>query len=230
MSSAPKDGKRSARDLYITPVGVTEALLDELERCFEWGPGARPRILDVGAGTGRIAAACRAQWPDAYIVAAEIDEAHREQLEAIADEVVIGDFLQFEPESLHCGEFDLIIGNPPYSLALPFLEHCLAIAGRQVIKPLIPLLVNMNFVGSDERVDWFDAHAANSRAIRWLAPRPSFTHAADGLLHTDSVEYAWWIWSRVTESGLPPFGWYLWRTTNKRRKALLEREEVAAEQ
>lgn len=231
MSSHPKQRERSARDLYVTPVGVTEALLDELDRTFGWGPSAKLRILDVGAGTGRITAACRAQWPEAHVVACEIDEAHRGHLEASgADVVWICDFVA-EPWGPGAPQFDLVIGNPPYSLALPFLQQCLAIKGGAGRAPLIALLVNMNFLGSDGRVDWFDTHATKSQAIRVLAPRPSFTHEETGKLQTDSVEYAWWLWSNAAQvPELSPFGWYLWRTTAKRQRALLEREEVAAEQ
>lgn len=230
MSSAPKQRERSARDLYVTPVGVTEALLDELERTFGWGPSTKLRILDVGAGTGRITAACRAQWPEARIVACEIDPAHHAALQdAGADTVWTCDFVA-EPWGLGAPGFDLIIGNPPYSLALPFLRQCLEIAGDIDRAPVVALLVNMNFFGSDGRVDWFDAHAAQCHAMRTLAPRPSFTHEETGKLQTDSVEYAWWLWSNESLPELSPFGWYLWRTTAKRQKALLEREEVAAGQ
>lgn len=224
MSSSPKQRERSARDLYVTPVGVTEALLDELERKFAWGPSTKLRILDVGAGTGRITAACRAQWPEAHITAAEIDGTHRETLVAAgADAIWIADFID-NPWRVDLFEFDLIIGNPPYSLALPFLQQCLEFNGgaaEYLRAPLIALLVNMNFMGSDGRVDWFHEHAAESQALRVLAPRPSFTHEETGKLQTDSVEYAWWLWSRDHEYGeiVAPFDWYLWRTTAKREKA-----------
>lgn len=238
MSSAPKQRERSARDLYVTPVGVTEALLDELERTFGWGPGMKLRILDVGAGTGRITAACRAQWPEAYITAVEIDHTHKNALEAAgATDVWICDFLD-QTWGDEWREYDLIVGNPPYSLALPFLQQCLAFKGGAppyLHAPLIALLVNMNFLGSDGRVDWFEAHAAQCHAIRTLAPRPSFTHEETGKLQTDSVEYAWWLWSNEPDDTQafdtwPSFGWYLWRTTAKRQKANAVREEVAAEQ
>lgn len=212
--SHPK-GERQSRDLYITPDGVVEPLLAELERACRFSGWLHPRILDPGAGTGVLTRAIRKQWPNASITAVELNPEHEDALLPVADEVVIADFLTYEPDR---EGFDLIIGNPPFSLALPFLERALALEGSApwAPRPRVAFLANFNFLGSDDRVDTFiERLDALHTSQRTLAPRPSFIGGG-----ADSTEYAWQLWN-APEVG-PAFGHYLWRTTDKRAKRALE--------
>lgn len=88
--------------------------------------------------------------------------------------------------------FDVLITNPPYSLAQEFVEHAWEIAspGAKLI-----LLLRVNFFGGQKRSKWLK----NFMPIEChVTPRrPKFTGKG-----TDSTEYARFVWQK----GLcPPF-------------------------
>jgi hypothetical protein len=60
--------------------------------------------------------------------------------------VVIGDFLS---ESLPTKHYDVIFTNPPFSLAMKFVEKCLATADHVV------MLLRLGFLGSADRANFF---------------------------------------------------------------------------
>lgn len=77
---------------------------------------------------------------------------------------------------------DLIITNPPFSLALAFLQKSLGEA-RTVIS-----LLRLNFLGSQKRRAFWQEDRPSHVLV--LAERPSFSR--DG--RTDATEYAWFCW------------------------------------
>ena len=195
MSSHPESRPRSARDFYRTPVEAVIPLVQEIHD--RWGNLSEPVILDPGAGDGNITRAIRTVWPKAHLVAVEIDPQHEAALRAAgASEVVIGDFLTTPLDG-----FDLIIGNPPFSLAVEFIDR-----SREQLNPfgVMTMLLQLNFLGSEERVDWWQARP--QQAQRTLSPRPSF----DGV-GADSVDYAWQVWDEQRQYVWAPFGHYHWR-------------------
>lgn len=210
MSSHPKSGKRSERDFYVTPIEAVIPLVQEIRD--RWGKVSEPVILDPGAGTGNITRATRTVWPKAHIVAVEINPEHEAALhDAGASEVVIGDYLTTPLD----GGFDLIIGNPPFSLAVEFIDR-----SREHLNLLgiMSMLLQFNFVGGELRVDWWKARP--QQAQRTLAPRPSFSGDVKG---NDSVDYAWHIWDEQRPHFWPPFDHYHWRETQdyaKRQAAI----------
>jgi len=83
----------------------------------------------------------------------------------------------------HPERFDLIITNPPFSLAMEFLLKLLDEADTVIY------LLRLNMLGSQARRDFW-----NNRPPTHLFPlarRPSFT--GNG---TDATEYAWFAWDR----------------------------------
>ncbi|MFH1851104.1 MAG: peptide chain release factor N(5)-glutamine methyltransferase [Candidatus Neomarinimicrobiota bacterium] len=76
----------------------------------------RPRILDVGTGSGCIAIALTHEYPVSEIVAVDISERALELARSnaaangVAVEFAALDILQAQP----AGKFDLLISNPPY--------------------------------------------------------------------------------------------------------------------
>lgn len=78
--------------------------------------------------------------------------------------------------------FDLAIGNPPFSLAEPIIQHAVRMAN------VVTMLLRVDFLGSAER-RWFWRLEGADPTIRVLPDRPSF----DGK-GTDSSTYAWFIW------------------------------------
>lgn len=80
---------------------------------------------------------------------------------------------------------DLIITNPPFTIAEDFIEKCMSELkgdGTMVI------LQKVNFLGSLLRVDfWAKLGFPNKTPV--IVPRPSFSGGS-----TDSCEYCWYIW------------------------------------
>ena len=83
------------------------------------------------------------------------------------------------------GEVDLVLTNPPYSIAIDFVKKALTIA------PTVVMLLRLGFLGSKKRHQFFlDNPPA---ALYILSSRPSFT----GDNKTDSSDYAWFVWDKV---------------------------------
>jgi len=75
---------------------------------------------------------------------------------------------------------DLVMTNPPFSLAQEVLEWSLPRA------KVVILLLRLNFLGSAKRCRLLQEHAPS---VFVLPNRPSFTGKG-----TDSIEYAWFVW------------------------------------
>jgi SAM-dependent methyltransferase len=124
---------RHADDFYRTPAPVTMALCDEFKR-----RGIEPKaVLDVGCGDGAIGLVLRSQFHRSKIEGVEADRIRgntaRDRLMCggsgtfAYDAVWDGDWgqLALASEALGADDWDLIISNPPFKLALPFLRLAL---------------------------------------------------------------------------------------------------------
>ena len=85
------------------------------------------------------------------------------------------DFLNWD------GYSDLIISNPPFSLAQKFIEHALPRCDTLIF------LLRLNFLGSQKRHKFWKANPPDKLIV--LSKRPSF----DGK-GTDNNDYAWYVW------------------------------------
>lgn len=81
------------------------------------------------------------------------------------------------------GKVDLILTNPPFSLAKEFIDHSLARATTVI------MLLRINFLGSQKRYPWWIENEPDSLIV--LSKRPSFTGTG-----TDATEYAWFVWDK----------------------------------
>jgi release factor glutamine methyltransferase len=101
-------------DRVLVPRPETELVVD---RCLALLDGTeRPRVADVGTGSGAIALSLKQERPDAELVASDISEdalavatANAERL-GLAVEMCRSDLLEQVPD----GPFALIVSNPPY--------------------------------------------------------------------------------------------------------------------
>jgi hypothetical protein len=81
------------------------------------------------------------------------------------------------------GRQDIIITNPPYSLALPFLRKSLSEADTVVY------LLRLNFLGSAARKPFWDTYPPTH--LFTITPRPRFVNGG-----SDACEYGWFLWDR----------------------------------
>lgn len=171
---------RKSHDFYETPAWCTRLLLREH---FGAAPIGR-RILEPCAGNGAIIKVLRECNPSAWIEAMEIRPEAREKLKQVADNVRTGDFLKTEPGY---EKYDLIITNPPYSIAQKVAEHAFKIAGLGKSMTEVIMLLRLGFLQAQERHDFWQRWPVQSLYI--MSKRPSFTGGG-----TDNSAYAWFVW------------------------------------
>ncbi len=174
---------RLADDTYYTP----QPLADAVCRCL--APAlVEPRlILEPSAGEGAFVRAARAGWPGAKIAALDVrPECGTPCARAGAMSYRTESFLDLDAERL--ARFDLVLGNPPYSLAEAFVRHAV---GNVHPGASVAFLLRLSFLGSRGRLTGL----FREYPLRYLLPvvgRPSFT--PDG--RTDASEYGVFVWTR----------------------------------
>lgn len=177
MSATNRGSKRVESDFYATPLESIYALLDNYD-----GIKSSDCILEPSAGNGNIIKALRDRGYDNFIDAVELREEERYNLIGKADRVGIFNYLT---ESIPY-KYDVIIGNPPYSLAQEFIDKSLSLLnpdGRLIF------LLRTNFLESKKRFAWWQDKLPSGLYV--LNKRPSFTGKG-----TDATSYSWFIWSK----------------------------------
>lgn len=173
--------KRKANDFYPTPPEVIDALLDN----YEIG-GANTKILEPCAGDGQIIKSLKKNGYE-KIKAVEIREEESEKLNELVGygNFAITDYLKVNKKFLK--EPDVIITNPPFSLAMEFIVKSL----EDVTKDgKVIMLLRLGFLASKTRYKFMKENPPTD--IYVLHKRPSFTGAG-----TDSQEYAWFVWDKA---------------------------------
>lgn len=163
--SAPlkKKGERRPYDVYETPDWAVSALLKIISIDH------KKKYMEPCRGSGRI----YHQLP--------IGSAWGEIREGV-------DYLNTEYNHV-----DVIITNPPYSLAQEFVTKALGEAD------VVIMLLRLGFLESMKRWEWWQENPLSSLLV--LSKRPSFTE--DG--KTDGSGYAWFVWDKKNKLGLAPF-------------------------
>lgn len=183
MSSTNRGAKRRTNDDYPTPGWVTRAILPYLSL---WG-----RILEPACGEGAIVRELLAAGAS-DMLAFDLHRSLAEDLLASAGGWTGGppavDFFDSGVPAPH----DLIITNPPYRLALEFVQRAIELRAQG---GTVCMLLRLNFLGSQKRAPWM---RENMPQIYILPKRPSFTGKG-----TDSCEYAWMVWRDGVQPGAP---------------------------
>lgn len=201
MSSTGRGTIRHPDDYYATPGWAVRAILPHLLPSV-------PRdgsILEPAAGEGAIVAELLAAGVHRRaITAVEIDEGRAFSLRHATEvEVKRWDFRTWARETDE--RFDLVIGNPPFSLALEFVQDSLSITkpgGR------VAMLLRLPWLASQKRAAWLREHTPS---VYVLPKRPSFYEGAPPTAQptlfggavaedakgsgTDSTDYAWLVWN-----------------------------------
>lgn len=175
-----KQALRPMLDFYETPAWAVRAIVPVLP----WKDGMR--VLDPGCGSGAILRELSRPQSGRGVaqlsfLGIEKDQARYDQAKSTGLNVRQGDFFY------HDEKHDLIVGNPPYSHALEFVQHAIMLA------PVVCMLLRLPWLASQRRAQW---HRENPCHVNVLPRRPSFT--ADG--KTDATEYAWFLWG-TSEAG-----------------------------
>jgi hypothetical protein len=185
MSRTKKGNARDPFDFYATPHWCVYRLLEEVNfpTAGYW--------LEPSAGNGAILYAMHKYSKDHPVFTApdpektfavEIQPDLEEALKAHTPNIHIGDFLQYD-FSKHCKKqtkADVCIGNPPYKLALPIIQHAMKQA------EVVCFLLRINFLASDARAEWMQE---NTPDVHVLPNRPKFKNG-----RSDACEYAWFVW------------------------------------
>src|SRR5690606_24650965 len=137
-------------------------------------------IFEPHAGTGAFVRALRVALPGARIVANDVQPLMAEWRQAGADECRIGDFAGMR------GEYDAIVGNPPFSLAERHVRHALALLAPGGV---LAFLLRLAFVETRSRFALLREHPL--RALYALSERPSFTGGG-----SDMACYGVFVWQR----------------------------------
>ena len=179
MSATGRSDVRQIDDFYQTPAWCVRRLLEAVDLPVgSW--------LEPAVGHGAIVRAVNAHLDskgfkvDWY--AADIRPAVRHYVGDVVDSAQLfagNDFTK--PSMLDTGDFDVTITNPPYALAMQFIERALGMSSYVVV------LLRLNFLGSARRATFFREEMPD---VYVLPNRPSFTGGG-----TDATEYAWCVWT-----------------------------------
>jgi hypothetical protein len=187
--------ERRQGDTYDTPEPLALAICQKLALA-----GLRPGyILEPSAGFGPFVRAARAVWPKVVIAAVEPREECLDRLRGSGADLTAPARLEeqrFEPTSSP----DLILGNPPYSLAE---KHIDLLLGAMRPGAVLAFLLRLPFLGADRNgllETW------PPLAVWPVVPRPSFT--GDG--ETEKIEYAVFVWAKGNESNRGVFSRVEW--------------------
>lgn len=183
----PSKTVRQDSDFYATPQYAINLIIREIDyQKIELA-------LEPASGDGRI-----------------IHALHRFPWDIEGCDIVYGvDYLTRPSDN----NYDLIITNPPFSLAQEFITKALT-ESRNVI-----MLLRLNFLGAQSRCDWWQDKSPQRLFV--LSQRPCFVHVCKGRkpqkgcgatyqadtaprdcekcgspvrAATDSIEYAWFCW------------------------------------
>ena len=213
---------RDSADFYPTPLEVCHAAINLIPRHY-----APMKILDPGAGTGVWGLAAAKRWGFARIHGVEIRETNPvvgvysdwhagsflplvppkepkrtgdpAKDERLAEQYRFDLWASQQPVCGLEGHFyDLVIGNPPYKYAEPFVRRAL---DRTRTHGYVVFLLRLAFLeGRDRSKGLWQEYPPQTVAV--CGARPSFT----GNGKTDATAYAVFVWQKDWH-GTPALTW-----------------------
>jgi hypothetical protein len=166
MSATNRGAERRPDDFYETPQWCVDRLLDRVSLpTGHW--------LEPSCGAGAIIRAVSRREAPTWTPQWTAVDLHPQMPGAVE-----ADFLTWLPPPRL--RFRVCLGNPPFSMALPFAKKCRDLADITI------LLLRLNWLASAERAAWLQR---NPPSVFVLPNRPSFT--GNG---TDATDYGWIAW------------------------------------
>ena len=177
MSSTNRGACRIEKDYYRTPI---YEILKFLKVFNDIMPLKGKIILDPCAGGDQV----NAVMPYPFALEKYTDGFSQYTIDIREDSParVHADYLETNIVDM---DFDLIISNPPFSLAQQFIDKALKDVS---IGGYVVMLLPLNFLGSQKRHDWWRDRMPQYIFVH--SNRMSFTPDSK----TDSREYAHFIW------------------------------------
>lgn len=203
MSRALAKAKRQPLDGYYTPDALAVALwrtfVISIALGWELRRAGRPlQVLEPSVGGGAWVRAVRglSASADAHVTGVDIDPSATGL--AAADLGIVGDFVRFarmEPYP----EPDVVVGNPPYSVAAKHVEVAL---NTVRVGGAVAFLLRLAFLESEERTEFWARF--KPAVVVPLAHRPSFSGGG-----TDNCAYGLFVWrnASVAASVTPRLAW-----------------------
>ncbi len=203
MTAKNIKSKSIALDAYDTPIWTAEECVEHLV-VPEVDFLKAPLILEPGAGEGNIVGAVRRRFKTATIHAFDI----RKNLHwrGVSHGVKGWDFLKCGDANqdverwlsrfpTQIPDYDLAIGNPPFTFAREWVERCTMLARYTV------LLLRQGFMSSAERAIWWKHY--RPKLVKILPDRPKFVSGKPG----DTADYCWIVWKGQQWSGATTLDW-----------------------
>lgn len=181
-----RDPEWVAREAHFTPLPVAAQAFLSLATALD------PRVvIDIGAAAGWLGQAVEVAWPEARRVAVEVRPSERVHLDRHYQHVIIDDVLRptvWAQVAAH--RPDLLVSNPPFSLALAFLRLALA-----VVAPggHVAFLTRCTWGDHESVEDFLRAHPPVLEMT--IGGRVSMSRAGRSC---DQFGYQWLIWSATS--------------------------------
>lgn len=174
-------------DLYSTPSWCVRRLVENFPELCDLSVSSKGVWLEPAAGKGNLIREFNSVLPQRPIWDAfDVDEQHKDTLKSLAD-VTIGDFTHMKPVPR---KYEVIVTNPPYSIAMEFVEKA-----REFEPKYLILLLRTNFLASQTRADFMREFTPD---VYLLPNRPCFVRGK-----SDNTEYMWAVWDRDKTPGTP---------------------------
>lgn len=203
----PHDYELDLYDAWFTPPAVVEQGLHAARGAgVSAYPGARPRVLDLGAGGGIFGQVIKRVWPDAETIGVEIRKSERSHLRRNYDRYFLGDMFRLRRRLSRLGA-SLVVSNPPYRVALEALVLAL-----QVVRIGGHVLFFVRSTFGSSKSAWrrfFIEHPPIDEFS--VAGRPNMRQGVSAKGHAfggDMSPHTWLLFRRT-----PPMGRPRWRRT-----------------
>lgn len=173
---------RIEADAYMTPPGLAEAICDRLAKSVS--PSAK--VLEPSAGTGNFLRAAQRLWPSAVGLELDPERAAQSGSHCL-------DSLTLPPSQA----FDLVIGNPPFSLAAEFVRWA---HGQLTPVGQVAFLLKLSFLSGKKRV----AKLYSDFPLAELHPIVGRAKFRGDMNSTDNQEYGLFVWRPGAPGTLKP--------------------------